>query len=144
MNIFITMLIITIIYTVIGCGTAKKESVQDLSTGRTNYGQTSGKRSAEIKGVVNSDIKGIYIIGIDGRTLDLKNSEVIVEPGSHLLDFKLYKDTSFGELHGDETITINAESGHQYIADGLFKDGRTFIWVKDKRSDDIVAGEYPF
>jgi len=109
------------------------------------------EKVAKLKGTYNFyyfvDVECI-IVAVDGESVygGIWSSGDTVEilPGKHEVSIGLIymglNTLKFGQF---QTFSFVAEAGHVYKADGNWNSGDNQIWIIDKESGQVVAGEKP-
>lgn len=98
-----------------------------------------------------------YIVAVDGQRLDEGAAEVL--PGRHTVSTAavLFLGNGITTYVPDEPFTFDAQAGHTYQVMGhffvepapifaIFSDSEETpptIWIEDKKSKEVVAGEKP-
>ena len=91
---------------------------------------------------------GIYeqatVYAVDGVDSGINQTNAEVLPGEHTITIKLDKVRSPVFYWTHRTLTINAEAGRTYIVNGeIIDEDNVFVWIVDKETGNVVAGEKP-
>lgn len=138
MKIAPLILVICIALVLAACGTMQAYEGPELPSENT----------ALIKSNFINPFNYSVIREIDGKELGHNQINVVVMPGMHTLKINVSTFSGYVAIahyahysQGSKTITINARAGHVYLAHGVIKKGFTYVWVTDKNTGHIVAGE---
>lgn len=93
----------------------------------------------------------LYFTNLDGipvRTFNTRTNEVHMETGEHEVAFQ-YEIHLVAPFGGDVSfkyygsLSFAARKGHRYILDADRSGSRTWAWIIDEASGQIIAGEQP-
>ena len=132
-RVFIHVLLFCIVV-LSGCGTAHVYSGEERPASET----------AIIKGSGVFPFKNVFITGVDGKSLGLKNSRAAVLPGEHRLTVHISQSYGVVELSANGTITFTAVAGREYVVYGSVKvRKKAKFWIEDTTTSEVVGGEKP-
>lgn len=114
-----------------GCGLATWTTVEAADT-------------ATLKGKWTADEEYVEVIAVDGEELEMRETEVSLEPGQRCVKMIIYDvRLLMNRTQRKPEICFDATAGHDYRVEVRFTDDDFFIWIADAADGSVAGGRAP-